>query len=64
MSLKPCPFCGSNDCESIFLRDELAIEDGRVIHSWYDVECMDCESSGPVGNSREDAKTKWNERLP
>jgi len=54
-NLKPCPFCGSAECE-IFSRTSI---EGRVL---YDVVCHECGTlSGPWGSAERCAK-HWNRR--
>jgi Lar family restriction alleviation protein len=47
-----CPFCGNKD------RDRFNLLGGER------VECDVCGSSGPLGNTEEEAETAWNQRTP
>ncbi len=52
MKLKPCPFCGIEDAE--------IYADGDW--DYYIVECCNCDSVGPGGNTKEEAIKSWNTR--
>lgn len=50
-TLKPCPFCGSNNVQ-------LVIQEAS---RW--VECLNCETQGPLAKTKNWATRKWNRRL-
>ena len=47
--LKPCPFCGS---------ERLVVHEGK--YAW--VNCLNCETDGPVKQLGEEAIEAWNRR--
>jgi Lar family restriction alleviation protein len=53
--MKPCPFCGGKETYV----DHVVIDDGYV----YFRVCKKCECEGPVADSVEGAKKKWDERV-
>ena len=53
--LKPCPFCGWDDCINI---DKYKCGG----EWWYFVECEECMENGPVGKTEQDAIDAWNRR--
>ena len=48
--LKPCPFCG---------RELLSIEGWKDLF-W--IECINCQTEGPSGETKAEAIEKWNWR--
>lgn len=52
MTLKPCPFCGSKNIILISSHNK----------TWNYATCDDCNSDGPMADTPEDAKKKWNNR--
>ncbi len=52
-TIKPCPFCGSDDLEVCAPDD--------VFDHWY-VSCNRCTSFGPPSQSEDDATKRWNQR--
>lgn len=48
--MKKCPFCGNS---------KVRIVDYPIGAS---VECSECETIGPAGDSKQDARDKWNNR--
>ena len=49
-TLKPCPFCGSDDL----------LIDGHS--SGASIECQECLAEGPFGDSHDGARELWNRR--
>lgn len=59
--LLPCPFCGMSDKVYTLTRKEKVINsDSEVDMFW--VECLSCESRGPLVDSSSDSKHAWNNR--
>lgn len=58
MTLKPCPFCGS---EGDYI-DSWSYNDrtGEPVY-WY-VRCENCEAEGPASFTKEKSEKKWNTR--
>lgn len=56
-ALKPCPFCGGGG----EVQDVLLPEDGTIPSRW-EVACGGCDSTGPIGFTREEAANLWNTR--
>ena len=64
MELKPCPFCGSNDLDTVFV--DMRDREGRPMQ----VVCADCGASGPSAYFSDDSTTigevvrvtAWNRR--
>lgn len=52
--LKPCPFCGSEDCEVTDVDEILKT-------NW--VICNQCGTFGPDGSTEAEAIEKWNQRI-
>lgn len=52
MEIKPCPFCGSSNCEEIY-------QNGRD-EGWI-VRCNSCGATGSVFAYDQDAVGKWND---
>jgi Lar family restriction alleviation protein len=63
VSLKPCPFCGSTEKDSV---DPDADIPCVALHSWphatYCVQCESCNCSGPLTKTPESAVEAWNKR--
>ena len=53
--MKPCPFCGGKDLETVSLSVLLD-------NNWWTVDCNDCAISGPMGRGEEKAIENWNKR--
>lgn len=55
--MKLCPFCGSNSI-GVFSRTGFIVpyNHGLVVY------CQDCESNGPIAETRKEAWEKWNKR--
>lgn len=53
-TLKPCPFCGSNEVQLYVCLNE--------IKTAYVVQCIDCGASSAYMYSRKDAIEMWNRR--
>lgn len=53
--LKPCPFCGGNDTETVSLSALLE-------YDWWTVDCKDCAISGPMRWGEDAAIEAWNNR--
>jgi Lar family restriction alleviation protein len=49
-TLKPCPFCGHDDCEA------------DVGEFGSHVTCLRCEAQGPAEETAEKAAAAWNSR--
>ena len=49
--LKPCPFCGGKDFEVV-----------SVYGGEYYVDCLNCTTCGPSGETYEEAIEAWNRR--
>lgn len=53
ITLKRCPFCGSK---------KLVIHSPDYDGEWVLVECENCSTSGPIGESFYEAFSLWNKR--
>jgi len=54
----PCPFCGESDLLQIETLSKTKEE--RLCK----VICYRCDSNGPIGLTREEARLLWNHRTP
>ncbi len=52
--LRPCPFCGDHYLEEVAPRDEYSSE--------HRVRCNNCDYGGPIGETPDGAREKWNKR--
>ncbi len=52
--LEPCPFCGEDNLR-VFYRDDWNV-------TYFVAYCPKCATEGPVGNTEEEARRKWNVR--
>ena len=55
-----CPFCGDGESADGTTCLRVKLEDDEM----YYVECMWCNARGPAGLTEDDAKEKWNSRIP
>lgn len=54
-ALLPCPFCGSTNIDA-------GRGEGPTMYS-YSAYCLDCLAEGPLADTLEEAKEKWNGRI-
>lgn len=60
--LKACPFCANETDDRGY--GVLVCETRAGGHHWWEVQCQQCEASGPAKDTEAEAIAAWNERTP
>lgn len=59
VALKPCPFCGGEACHSIGERNAMSGGTPKKMHY---VECLKCEATASMTDSKVESALAWNQR--